>query len=206
MHPYLKRLHVRPEVQEFFAPFYNSDAAGNMVFAYGIECEAYGLAFHRLPAANALWMAGQQNFHLVTQVFICASAMEAISLLHYKFAAFPNLDSLLFLAVGSRINPAQIEWLNASLAEKKYTLAYGNDFLGKVLSLKIAAGIRKVPVAVYEQEGICTVCFRNKNYHIPTAEFSLNKVEKLTGYRFGIRTLKPKGCDTFFEQLKASAF
>jgi len=206
MHPYLTRLCVKPEVQEFFAPFYQSDAAGNMVFSYGTRTEHYGFAFHRVPAASHLWIAGPDNFSLARQVFICPSAMEAISFLHYKLPAFPNLDGLLFLAVGTGINVQQIAWISSSLAEKKYTFVFGNDFLGQVQALKLAAGIRKVAVAIYEENGTCTVNFRSQNYCLPTNNFSLNAIEKLTRYRFGIRTLVPKGYSTFFEQLKASAF
>jgi len=206
MHPYLTRLGVRAEVQEFFASFYQADTNGNLVFDYGGETEAYGFAFHRVPVSGGLWVAGQENSRLAGQVFICSSAMEALSFLAFRYTAYPDTSGLLFISIGPGLNDSHLQPVCSSLPEKKCTLLFGNDFVGKVTDLKIAAGIRKVPVAVYEQDGICTVNFRNRNYSFHTDAFSLNAFEKQAGYRFNIRTLKPKGFNTFFDQLKARAF
>jgi hypothetical protein len=206
MHAYLTRLGVDEEVQRFFAPYYRSDNGGNLIFDYKGETETFGFAFHRIPVTNHLWLAGNENPRIAGQVFICSSAMEAIAFLALRKMAFPDISRLLFIAVGAAISDRQLEWLISSVAEKKYTLLFANDFLGKVADLKIAAGIRRIPVSVWEQEDLTAINFRYQNYTIDTISFSLNTVEKLTGHRFGVRTIKPKGYLTFFEQLKSGAF
>jgi hypothetical protein len=53
MHPYLDRLGIRSEVQEFFAPFYDADEAGNLCFKFSEGFEYYGMGFHKVPLRSA---------------------------------------------------------------------------------------------------------------------------------------------------------
>jgi hypothetical protein len=207
MHPYLQRLGIRTQVQQFFMPFYKANVNGDLIFDYGGETETYGFAFHRVPLAKHCWVAGNTNYRQVRQVIICRSAMEAVSFLHLRYTSFSNLDGLLFIAIGSTLSEDHLHWINTNLINTKhYTLLFGKDFLGKVTDLKIAAGIHRIPVSVWEHDGVATVNFRQQTYTIDTTAFSLNAVEKLSGYRFGIRTIKPKDHLTFFDQLKSGTF
>lgn len=206
MHPYLTRLGVREEVQQFFHPFYHADASGDLVFPYGNDLEHYGFAFHRIPDSEQLWVAGSTNFRLIRQVFFCTSALEAIAYLSIRFPAFRNLDNLLFLAAGARPVAEQLNWVNSNLAGKKLCLIFGKDILGRVCDLKIAAGISRTPVAVFISGGNVHVNFRFSNYIFPGQDFSLNAFERKSGYRFHIAAQKPAAFDSYLDQLKANNF
>lgn len=207
MHPYLTRLGVRPEVQEFFKPYFTDDRTGNLVFSYHDAIEHFGFAFHRVPVSQNLWIAGDANFSMIKQVFVCASAMDAVAYLNLNFASFKYTDSLLFLATGAKPNAAQIKWINQNLKDKIFTLLFSKDLLGCICDLKIAAGIRRMPVAIsLLSEESLLVIFRFKQYSFQANTFSLNAFEKSAKYRLNIRAQKPKNFDNYLAQLQANAF
>jgi len=206
MHPYLTRLGVRPEVQEFFAPFYSGDAQGNLVFDYRDAAEHFGFAFHRIPVSDNCWQAGNLDFNIVSKVFICSSAMEAIAFYHYKYAVYPHRDRLLFLSVGTRPNASQVWWITEKLAGKDFTLVFGNSLLDKVGELATAAALLKMPLDISVAGNQVTIHFRLKEYVMPIAVFSLSAFEKRSGYRFPIRSARVKHADSYFSLLKSFAF
>jgi hypothetical protein len=206
MHPFLSRLKVRPEVQSFFAPYFSVDKTGNLVFAYPDGVEHFGFAFHKVPVSDHFWLAGERVISRIRQVFVCASAMDAIAWLHWNYYAFGDLDNLLFLSCGTTVNAAQTGWLQEFLARKKITLLFSGDLLGRICDLKVAAGLQRLPLSVYlAEEEKLTVVFRNQSFIFDARTFSLNAFEKAANYRFSVATSKPKGFDTFCGQLMAQA-
>jgi len=206
MHPYLTRLGIRPEVQSFFQPYFNSDGTGNLVFSYQDSFEHFGFAFHRVPDSEYLWMAGNNNFSHIRQVFICGSAMDCIAFLNFNYSAFRHTDNLLFVSTGIRPNADQLRWINENLDGKMFSLVFSNDLLGRICDLKAAAGIRRMPLAISTTGEEIVVYFRHKAYHFLFDEFSLNAFEKQAGYRFNMNTLKPKCADSWFSWLKEKIF
>jgi len=206
MHPFLTRLGVEQEVQEFFEPFYRVDAFGNLLFDYGDGLEHFGFAFHKVPVSKNFWMAGNRNFSQVRQVVICASAMEAVSWLKNKQTAFGSFDGLLLLSVGAAVRNEHGKWLNRNLRNKELRLVFGSDLLGRVADLKLAAAIHGWPLEIYHDNDRLSVSFRSQVFSFSQENFSLNAFEKAAKYRFGIPCDKPKGYDSYFDLLKACAF
>ena len=196
MHPFLTRLGVPPAVQEFFEPYYTTDETGNLVFWYGDEAEHFGFAFHRVPA-KGLWQAGNPNTAMIRQIFYCENAMEAISFLSLHYSAYPYFDRLLFLA-----GDAEHSWLQ----QKSWSLVFNGDILGRVRDLKVAAAIRRLPVTVSLNDESVHIRFRQDNYTILQDQFSLAAFEKISKYRFNVKTHKAKHAYTWLDQLKTSAF
>ena len=206
MHPYLTKLGVRPEVQDFFYPYFTSDAAGNLVFNYHDSIEHFGFAFHRVPVAEHFWIAGNTDFHMIRQVFVCGTAMDAIAYLSLNFSSFNHIENLLFLATGVKPNRDQMRWISEHLSSKIFSLIFNRDILGRVCDLKTATAIRRIPVAVGIANEQVIINFRNQQYIFSQEQFSLNAFEKASGYRFNTRTLKPKNFDSYLDQLKKKAF
>ncbi len=205
MHPYFSRLQVRPEVQEFFKPNYTVDRLGNLVFPYGEPFEHFGFAFHKVPASEHLWIAGNTNYSQVRQVIICSSAMEAISWLNKNYHSFPITDNLLFLATGAGVQTKHILWIKVHLPGKEFYMVFGRDMLGRIADVKTAAGLRGWPLEIYHEGDNIVVSFRSRIFVFNQEKFSLNSFEKAAGYRFHITAYKPKGFDSFFDELKANA-
>jgi|GEM_PF-1056650 len=206
MHPYLTRLGIMPEVQMYFRPFYVSDALGNLVFPYGEDLEHFGFAFHRVPATDAFWMAGNLHFRQAGLVILSASALDAIAWLNKKLDSFPQTGNLLFLSLGAGISGAQLHWIRAHLQGKSFRVIFSRDVLGRMADLKLAAGIRGWPLSVYggDDERV-VVNFRAKLFSFSQENFSLAAFERAAGIRFAIAALKPKYYNSFFEELKAEA-
>lgn len=206
MHPYFTRLGIRPEVQRFFGPFHQVDPIGNLLFAYGEETEHFGFAFHKVPATDGFWLAGNLQFSQVRLVILSASALDAVAWLNKKAAAFPNAGNLLFLSLGAGMSEAQIRWIREHLAGKQFRLLFGRDLLGRIADLKLSAAIKGWPVSVYltAREKV-SVSFRSRNLSFSLEQFSLAAFEKAAGIRFGIAADKPKVHNTYFDELKADA-
>jgi hypothetical protein len=150
-------------------------------------------------------MGGNLQFPQVRQAMVCSSAMEAISWLNNNYSSFGSLDNLLFLAVGARVSDTHIRFMVKYLAGKTFGLLFGNELLGHIACLKVAAGIRQVPVAIYCRKEIVQVVFRSVIFKFQQAEFSLPAFERSAKFRFKIPAYKPKGFASFFDQLKANA-
>lgn len=206
MHPYFTRLGIRPEVQRFFRPFYDSDALGNLIFAYSDGMEHYGFAFHRVPATDGFWLAGNLQFSQVRLVILSASALDAVSWLNKKAAAFPQTENLLFVSLGAGVSEAVLLWIRAHLEGKAFRLLFGLDVLGGIADVKLAAAIKGWPLSVYLGAGEqVTVSFRSRIFSFRQENFSLAAFEKAAGIRFGVATDKPKVYNSFFDELKAEA-
>lgn len=206
MHPYFTRLEILPEVQEYFEPFYSADDSGNLIFPYGDSFEHFGFGFHLVPSTENFWMAGNRNFSQVADIIICGSAFDAIAWLNKKYQSFRSLQSLLFLSVGTGLRPVHTEWISRHINGKRYELLFGRDVPGVITDLKVAAAIRGVALAVYRMgdDGFA-VRFRSKSFLFSPDGFSLNAFERVSGFRFNVSCQKPRGFNSFFEELKANA-
>jgi hypothetical protein len=206
MHPFLTKLGIRAEVQGFFAPWYDTDRSGNLVFPYGRQYETYGMAFHFVPTTEICWQAGNSNLAFIREIFICGSAMEAIAWLHINYPACTRTNNLMLLSTGNKPGPEHFRCLTGKAKSRRISLLFGNDLLGKVCDLKTAAALHRQPAAVSVGDEQVTVSFRNKNYTFSYDAFSLNAFEKASNYYFKLRTLKPKGFNTWLDLLKSRAF
>ena len=195
MHPFLTKLGVAPAVQDFFEPYFITDIEGNLVFSYGDEAEHFGFAFHRVPP-KGFWLAGSSNSAMIRFVFICESAMEAISYFSLNYHSFRQIEQCLFIAG----DPA------FKLPGKSCSLIFGKDILGKGRDLITAAKIRNMPLSLLLTDNRVQIRFRQKNYDILQQSFSLSAFEKLSGYRFNLRICKPKKYDCWLDQLKTTTF
>ena len=189
MNAFLTRLGIRPEIQDWLAPYYHTDDTGNLCFSYGNDTEIYGLAFHRIPLKGGCWKAGAEN--LVSQTVICSSAMEAIAWLNCHAV---NLDHLHIIATGSKITlPA--------LPKSKQVLVFGNDLLGNICDLKAASVLVGHPIEIAVEEDAVNITFRHSRFDLPADSFSLSAFQRISGYRFNVKTSKPRQHSSWLNQL-----
>lgn len=197
MNAYLTRLGIRPEIQEWIAPWHYTGENGNLCFPYGSETEVYGLAFHKVPAVG-LWTT---NTAIARQIIICSSAMEAIAWLNCNLSAFQNIGQLMLAATGSKLCPAQFK----TLPKSKYQLVFGNDLLGRICDLKAAAFLAGYPIDIWLAGDFIEIIFRNQPFCLPCETFSLSAFEHLSGHRFHIKTAKPRQHSSWLSQLSNHA-
>jgi len=189
MNAFLTRLGIRPEIQDWLAPYYHTDDMGNLCFPYGNDTEIYGMAFHRVPLKGGCWKAGAEN--LADQTVLCSSAMEAIAWLNCHTV---NLDQLLLIATCSKISLP-------SLPASKKVLVFGNDLLGNVCDLKAASILAGQPVRISVEQNTVYITFRHRRFSLPAETFSLNAFQRISGYRFPVKTSKPRQHSSWLNQL-----
>ena len=201
MHPYLMRIGVLSDVQEHFSPYYHNDDYGNLEFSYSTSTEKYGIGFHRIPQTEGLWLGGNSAQNAIRYVFICHSALEAIAFLNLHKQYFSSWNKLMFIATGAGISSQQLIWIRENYPGRSFNLLFGNDLLGHIADLKTAASIRKMPVAVsllgnYHVE----IIFRHRRFIFENVKFSLNAFERVSGFRFKIRTYKARIFTSYLAQ------
>jgi hypothetical protein len=192
---------LRAEVREFFALEENE----SFIFDYGDAVETFNGKYHRIPFSECCWLAGNRNFNLVSKVIICSSAMEAVAFYHFHYYDYPQPERIVFLSLGLRPNNAQFRWINSNLAGKHFTLVFGNTMLDKAAELVIAAALSKKPLNIKFTAELAIIHFRRKTYYMPLVELSLGAFDKLSGFRFSVKTNSPKHYDNYFTQWKQTS-
>jgi hypothetical protein len=192
MNAYLTKLGVPPRIQQFFA-------LEEPIFDFGNESEYFSETIHRVAVTNNLWMAGDL---FARQVIITFSAMEAIALLTLNQAKFSNYKELLFIATGARVRDGQLKWIKKNLQGREFTLAFGNELIGRITDIKVAAAIRDKSVKLSFQEGNVIAWLKEKKIVFEEDKLSLHAFETAFGIRTMIRTCKPLNQLTFLDELK----
>lgn len=183
----LKRLGVPRNVRLFFEPFYQVQTDGSIIFPFGDEFEHVAFNFHRVPTAVNPWIAGSGPL-----AFISFSAIEAISFLSCSVHTFTDLQLLRFIAVGNH-------WENMPAITGKVSLLFGKDILGRLTDVKVSAALRTKRIAIgYSGDEE----FLIDGHSFSESHLTLSAFERSLGFRSGIRTVKPRNFNTFFEQLK----
>jgi len=195
MNDLLTSLKVPAEVQEFFG-------TGELLFNYGGHFEQYETGYHRVPTTPHLWLAGNPHCR---EVIITGAAMEAIAFLALNAHKYQGLQGLTFIALGNLPQMAQLIWIRQHYPKRKYTLIFGNDLLGRLADIRVAAGLHGHPVSFDYTASRLGITCRRVLYHFIPEQVSLNAFEKAMGLRLQCRTIKPRKFISFLDQLKYDA-
>jgi hypothetical protein len=191
----LSRLGVPKAVEAFFN-------VPELLFNYGGHFEHFGAGFHRVPTTPNIWLAGKD---LAREVIITSTAMEAIAYLSYSLHRYPDLDALSFIALGNLPHYGQLQWIKSHYPNRKFTLVFGRDLLGRLADIRVAAGLKNRSVRLLRSDLQIEVLCENEVYSFDPESLTLSAFEKASGMRTGFRTAKPKDFDTYLEQLKYHA-
>jgi hypothetical protein len=181
------KLGVPRNVRLFFEPYYQVLPDGSVLFPFGDEAEHFNGHYHCVPSTVVPWIAGCGPL-----VFISFSAMEALAFLSVHHHAYPDLRKLQFIAIGNYLTGLDV-------TGSKISLLFGGDVLGRLTDIKVSLLLRNknVPIFYHGDE-----FFIINGQQFEGERLSLNCFETALGIRSGIRTIKPRGFNTFLEQLK----
>lgn len=196
MNPILTRLGIPSEIQAFFS------ATANLSFSYGDLYEQYGEGFHKVPSTQNLWVAGSNN---ATHVIIAYSVMEAMSFITLKRHRYPHLERLALIAIGNRLHSEQAGWISQNYPGRKFTLVFGKDLLGHITDIKLAAGIKNIPIRILYKDNEIHIYRNNCLKVFDQEQVSLHAFQEAFGIRPRFRTGKPVQSLTFLDQLKHDA-
>lgn len=184
---FLNKLGVPRNVRLFFEPHYHVLSDGSIVFPFGEDAEHINGRYHFVPSTVVPWKAGNGPL-----VFISFSAMEALAFLSFHQHSFPDFGQLQFIAIGNYLTALDI-------TASKIRLLFGCDILGRLTDIKVSLLLRNKNALIY---------YHNNEFFVINGQqfngdrLTLYSFEKKLGIRSGIRTIKPRGFNTFLEQLK----
>jgi hypothetical protein len=183
-------------IPEEFQALFKLDS---LVFDYGDAIEHFGQDFHLIPTTKNLWVAGDAT---ASEVIITSSAMEAIAFLTIHRQRYPKPGQLTFISIGNKLQDEQLEWVRSTYTKRKFTLVFGNDYIGRLTDIKIAAGLKSKPISIYYygQQTIIRSGAAEKTFS--NQEASLYAFERAFGWRSGIRCRKPINHNNFLDELK----
>lgn len=195
---------LKSEVRNFFAP-YISVMEDNVTFSYtlGNQITAYehwGENGVRIPVCKGIWVATDSLPASVTDLFIGHSASDILCFCHYYPDRLAELCSAAFASLGLLPSKEQFVRLKSLFPNAKIHTVFDTGISGRVADCKVATwqlGKNARFTLVFDQ--VEFYCDR-KRYRIPVGIFSLNRFEKASGIRSGIKTHKPKApFDTFLQ-------
>ncbi|CAM3797294.1 hypothetical protein MUGA111182_10330 [Mucilaginibacter galii] len=193
MNELLTRLGVPPALQAWF------DCEKETVFDYGGAKEIFAAGFHKVPTTVNLWLGGNRS---ASEVVITHSVMEAIAFLTLHAGHYPRRDTLSFIATGNLPGMAQLQWIRQNFKKRKFTLVFGNDLLGALTDIKVAAGLKGQDTRLLLTGDDVRIQMKTQMRILSVPQVSLYAFEKAFGLRMGIRTRKPPVASTFLDQLK----
>jgi hypothetical protein len=189
----LTRLGVPEVLQAWF------NCRQELVFDYGVAEEFFTTGFHKVPTTANLWLGGNRS---ASEVVITHSAMEAIAFLTLHADHYPRRGTLSFIAMGNLPGMAQLQWIRQNFKKRKFTLVFGNDLLGALTDIKVAAGLKGHGTRLLWSGDDIRIQIKTQVRILSVPQVSLYAFEKAFGLRMGIRTEKPPAALTFLDQLK----
>lgn len=186
-------LNIRPEVADFFKPYFKCGSKGCMLFNYGRSAvESRTTRSHIIPSTNELWLAGATYPNLITDLYIGNSALELICFASQRpqhLIMHPEQQA--FAALGLLPAASQVQLLKALFPFARWHLLFGPDLLGRIADAGVAAWYKGYPVSFRVDDSRVCLKFRGKAFYFDQSIFSLHRFEIATGLRSGIRTHKP---------------
>ncbi|RZK98183.1 MAG: hypothetical protein EOO89_32455, partial [Pedobacter sp.] len=91
---------VAKRICESYGFSFKSDISGSLLFDYyNGQSEYFGENGHLVPLNGGFWSSRSVDLNIISQVFICSSAMEAIAFIHFNSCRFNRPYELLFIAI-----------------------------------------------------------------------------------------------------------
>ncbi|MBL1410104.1 hypothetical protein [Sphingobacterium faecale] len=197
-------LRLKSEVRNFFAPHINI-VEDNIMFPYTMENQVLAQEHWsengvRIPVCKGMWLVTDGLPVSVTHLFIGHSASDLLCFCHYhpNWVNPPCLSA--FVSLGLLPTKEQFTWLKTLFPNAKIHTVFDAGISGRVADCKVATWQlgKNAKFTLVDDHGEF-YCNR-KRYRIPVGIFSMNRFEKLSGIRSGIRTHKPKApFETFYQ-------
>ena len=197
-------LQLKAEVRNFFAPYMDM-VEDKILFPYMlgnqvIDYERWNENGVRIPVSKGVWLATDSLPVSVTDLFIGHSAGDIMCFCHY----YPNWiiprRPSAFASLGLLPTKVQFTWLKSLFTNAKIHTVFDGGISGRVADCKVATWQigKSARFSLVDEHG--EFYCNKKRYRIPVGSFSLNRFERLSGIRAGIRTHKPKApFETFYQ-------
>lgn len=195
---------LKAEVRNFFAPYMDM-FEDKILFPYTfgnqiVDHESWNENGVRIPVSKGAWLATDTLPLSVTDLFIGHSAGDIMCFCHhYPNWITPHRPSA-FASLGLLPTKEQFTCLKSLYTNAKIHTVFDGGIIGRVADCKVATWQigKSARFSLVDEHG--EFYCNKKRYRIPVGNFSLNRFERLSGIRSGIRTHKPKAPFETFHQ------
>jgi hypothetical protein len=196
---------LKPEMINLFTPFFQN-ADGQLIFQYGNNfVESWAPDWHRVPSTSGFWLANADYPNLITDLYISYSAAELLCFTSQRAFLFKYPEQHAFAALGLLPSSAQVAALKATFTLARWHLILDANLIGRVLDAAIATWFKGRSVSFQVNDEQVMITYSDKPFVMGSGDFSLNRFERITGLRAGMRTHKPpRGVTSFIELQIAS--
>ncbi|MFD2742448.1 hypothetical protein [Sphingobacterium populi] len=165
-----------------------------------IDHESWSENGVRIPVSKGVWLATNSLPVSVTDLFIGHSAGDIMCFCHY----YPNwiIPSRMsaFASLGLLPTKEQFTWLKSLFTNARIHTVFDGGISGRIADCKVATWQFDKSTSFSLTNDHVEVHYGTKKYCIPVSIFSLNRFERFSGIRGGIRTHKPTApFETFYE-------
>lgn len=192
-------------VLDFFIDQFYSD---NNIFQFpygGNEndraIEYWSSSTHNVPLSSGIWVVHNGIHAQVRHLFIGHSAADILCFSQLRQEWLKPTGNVAFVATGLQPSVSQIAFLRDSFVNAKLHTLFDADLIGRVTDCKIALWYVGKAASFKVVNDQVEIYYRNSKFRLPSQSFSLNQFEKITGFRSGVRTHKPKDNFTSFREL-----
>lgn len=195
---------LNPAVQAFFL---NRITVKNEAFLFFYQDHQQELAMehwapgqHLVPVSSGIWLVFEGFPAQVRHLFLSHSAADILCFCHLKSEWLKPPGNVAFAALGLLATVGQFRFLKERFANAKVHALFDAGLTGRVTDCKIALWQAGKDAGFRVADDLVQITYRNRKFSIPTAVFSLNRFEKTVAIRSSIRTHKPKGCFSTYQE------
>ena len=138
---------------------------------------------------------------MVRQHFLFYSTWDILCFCHFHQHLLKNSGSNIFTAIG--LNPCSsfIQSFKKQFPNVSTITVFDNNLLGKVLDCKVLMSFLGKDLSFKLQNDKIVFTYNARVFSVSEQLFSLHHFRCLTGLRYKLRTIKPKGAISFSELL-----
>ena len=175
---------------------FRTDILGDLLFDYhNGQSEYFGAKGHLVPPDGGFWSSRSVDLNIISQVYICSSAMEAIAFLYFNAARFNRQREILFIAIGPRYTyPVE---LFKQLGKVRINLVLGNSLIDILCAVRFCMDYKCTEVHFTLQDESVVFRFSELVFYIPQHRLCLRQVFLMANIRPFFRQYLPKSKISF---------
>ncbi|RBQ08974.1 hypothetical protein DRW42_07130 [Pedobacter miscanthi] len=178
---------------------FRTDISGSLIFDYNSgESEHFGENVHLVPLNGGFWSSRLVDLNIISHIYICSSAMEAIAFIHFNSSRFSKPDGLLFIAISSCYNYP--ESIVRRLGKVRVNLVLGNDLIDNLRAIKFCMDYKGIQVQFLTENEQVVFKVAERCFSLSQPGLSLRRFFLLAKIRPFFRQYIPKSKISFLHE------
>ncbi|SFA41058.1 hypothetical protein SAMN04488511_102231 [Pedobacter suwonensis] len=187
---------VAKGICESYGISFRFNISGSLIFDYhNGQSEEFGENGHLVPLHGGFWSSRTMDLNIISQVYICSSAMEAIAFLHFNSSRFNRPCELLFVAISPHyIYPGEIF---TELRKVKINLVLECGLVNTLRAIRFCMDYQGIASHFTFQDEHIFLRFSEHVLSIPQHCLSIRKVFLMANIRPSVRQYLPRSKISF---------